>query len=345
MTRIGIYGLGNIGSALYSLLDEHDDIEVRGYDPKVESSDTIAEVNDSDVIWICVDTPTKSWGDKIDDQPCDYDYTNLKTVLENIDTGVPVIVGCTVSPGTCRQLEYSGDLFYMPFLISQGDILDGLINPDCWFIGVPDNTSSRVPEETVWKISKSKANVGTYEEAELAKVLYNSWIIQKINFANWAGELAHRLEHANSQTVMSWLKSSDKLITSSSYMTPGWGDGGPCHPRDNLMISWLGQKLGMTYDPAGNNHQQRIEQAKAVAERAVNTGLPIIILGKSYKAGVDSEIGSYSLVVAEFIEKLGGTVYFEDYTKPGNYCYILAHNNWYGHTPSTTSTIINLWKE
>jgi UDPglucose 6-dehydrogenase len=344
-TKIGIYGLGNIGTALKELLECHWDLKVSGYDPRVEASDTIEEVNDSDVIWICVDTPTAAWGDRIDDQPGDYDYTNLKAVLQNIDTGVPVIVGCTVSPGTCRKLEYSGDLFYMPFLISQGDIKSGLISPDCWFIGTDGETNPRIVELLLTRFSKSKTNVGTYEEAELAKVLYNSWIIQKINFANWAGDLAYRLENANSQRIMAWLKASDKLITSNSYMTPGWGDGGPCHPRDNLMMSWLSRQLGLSYDPAWNNHRQRIEQAKALAKRAVGFDLPIIILGRSYKAGVDSDVGSYSLLVAEFIKQLGGTVYFEDYTTPGDYCYILAHNNWYGHIPSTTSKFINLWKE
>lgn len=336
---VGIYGLGNIGSALKNLLLKHPGFEVRGYDPRYTSSDSIEYVNQSDLIWICVDTPTKSWGDSIHDQPSDYDYTNLKSALASIDTGVPVIVGCTVSPGTCSTLEYNGDLYYMPFLISQGDVTSGLVGPDCWFVG--SNSDTQIIRDLINRFSVSPVHTGTFEEAELAKVLYNSWIIQKINFANWAGELAYHLD-ADGHKVMDWLKSSSKLITSDKYMTPGWGDGGPCHPRDNLMMSWLGAKLGLEYDPAGNNHSQRIAQAHSLAHRANATGLPVIILGKSYKPGIESTTGSYSLLVAQFIQL---PVYYEDYREPGDYCYILAHNEWYGHVPSENSIIINPWKE
>jgi UDP-N-acetyl-D-mannosaminuronate dehydrogenase len=126
-------------------------------------------------------------------------------------------------------------------------------------------------------------------------------------------------------------------------MTPGWGDGGSCHPRDNLMMSWLSQKLDLTYDPAWNQHSIRFAQARLVAKRAITTGLPIIILGKSYKSDVDDITGSYSIIVAEYIKQLGGTVYFEDHLTDEDACYILAHNKWYGHTPTDNSKVIMPW--
>lgn len=338
--KVGIYGLGNIGTALKCLLEKNN-IIVKGYDTKYDA-DTVNDVNTCDIIWICVDTPTENWGDDINDEASDFDYSNLKQVLSCIDTNVPVIVGCTVSPGICRSLDYNGELYYVPFLISQGDIETGLISPDCWFVGCEQSADKVI--NLISKFSNSPVNVGTYEEAELAKALYNSWIIQKINFANWAGDLAYRLD-ANGQKIMEWLKNSSQLITSPKYMTPGWGDGGPCHPRDNLMMSNLNEKLNLLYDPAMNNHLQRLAQAKTLAQRILATGLPAIILGKSYKTGIDSTLGSYSLVVANYIQELGGTVYFEDHNEPGDYCYVLAHNQWYGHKPSSNSCTINLWIE
>lgn len=340
--KVGIIGLGNIGGALHQLLKSHD-IEVAGYDIKKES-DSLEKTLSSDLIWICVDTPTAGWGDNINDIPSDYNVDNLQNALSNIKNK-PVIVGCTVSPGTCRKLEYTGPLYYMPFLISQGNIHEGLKYPDCWFLG-SDGLDNTIVHDLVSVFSDSQIHDGTLEEAELAKVLYNSWIIQKINFANWAGDLSRAVGNANSNNIMNWLINSNKLITSGAYMKPGWGDGGPCHPRDNLMMSWLSQKHQIGYDPALNNHITRIKQAELIAKRAIETGLPVRILGKSYKKGIKDTTGSYSLIVAQLLKDNNVEITWED--SPNTHedlCYILAHNEMYNQTPSTSSVIINLWNE
>jgi UDPglucose 6-dehydrogenase len=328
MPTVGIVGVGKIGSILYQALTEKG-VKVKRYDVKKEY-DSLDSIKKCDIIWLCVDTPTVD-GEK------DFDYTNLQLALDNF-SNKSVIVGCTVAPGTCAKLQTQCNFVYMPFLISQGDVMTGLTDPDCWFIGGDYNSQV---SNLVSILSPSVQHWGTYEEAELAKAMYNAWIIQKINFANWVGDLG-TVYNADAHQVMDWLKGCDKLITGPAYMTPGWGDGGPCHPRDNLMMSWASRDL--PYDLAWNNHTVRIKQAEHLAQRAISTKLPVIILGKSYKPGIDDTTGSYGLLVAEQIEKLGGEVYFEDHLTPGDYCYILAHNTWYGHTPSQESKIITIWK-
>lgn len=325
--QVGIVGVGKIGSVLANTL-ESKGIDVVRYDVRNEY-DGIDRVRQADIVWICVDTPTVE-GEK------DFDYTNLQSALD-LFVRKTVIVGCTVAPGTCRQLETLSEVVYMPFLISQGDVHAGLTDPDCWFIGGAYNQQV---SNLVSILSPAPQHWGTYEEAELAKAMYNAWIIQKINFANWAGDLGVQYD-ADAHRVMDWLKGCDKLITSSAYMTPGWGDGGPCHPRDNLMMSHVSADL--PYDPAWNQHMVRQQQALHMAQRAVATGLPTIILGRAYKPDVDDDTGSYSVLVAEKIEQLGGEVYFEDHLTPGDYCYILAHGRWYGHEPSKKSVQITVW--
>ena len=342
LPTVGIVGLGKIGNVLKNLLINKHGIQTKGYDIR-KDSDSADSVAQSDIIWICVDTPTSGWGDNINEQPEDYSTVNLENALDQFaQPGKIIVIGCTISPGTTRRLneKYKCTLIYMPFLISQGNVLNGIQESDCWFVG---GDCPYQLEILIRKISNSPINFGTWEEAELGKALYNSWIIQKINFANWASDLASGIGNCNAGKVMNWLKSSNKLITSPAYMTPGWGDGGPCHPRDNLMMSWLNTQLSIAYDPAWNNHMVRIMQAKYMAQRAISTELPVIILGKSYKPGVNDTTGSYSMLVASIIRDMGGEVYFEDYTEPGDYCYILAHNEWYGHTPSEKSEIINVW--
>lgn len=341
--QVGVIGVGKIGSELVRVLNSAG-VTTSVYDVQ-GATDTVERVAQSDVLWICVDTPTNSWGDNMDDSAQNYDYTNLSKALEQFACEhKPTIVGCTVAPGTLRYLNTTtpNDLIYMPFLISQGNVAQGLVDPDCWFVGTESGAAHIAVHDLVAKFSNSKQHWGSWTQAELAKALYNSWIIQKINFANWAGDLGEALD-ANTHEVMDWLKQCSQLITGPAYMTPGWGDGGPCHPRDNLMMSYVNMQLGIAYDPAWNNHTVRMMQAEHMAQRAISTELPVIILGKSYKPGTDDTTGSYSVLVANIIRDLGGTVYYEDHTEPGDYCYILAHNDWYGHTPSEGSKTITVW--
>ena len=116
-------------------------------------------------------------------------------------------------------------------------------------------------------------------------------------------------------------------------MTAGMGDGGACHPRDNIALRYMSENLGLGYDLFDAIMEAREIQAKNIAERLVSTGLPVVIVGKAYKPHVEYEAGSYSILVGHYVEALGVDVYYDDeYTgdKPpedlGAAAYLIAHN-------------------
>ena len=39
------------------------------------------------------------------------------------------------------------------------------------------------------------------------------------------------------------------------YYGGGMGDGGGCHPRDNIAMSWLAKNLDLSYDDIYNMHK------------------------------------------------------------------------------------------
>jgi UDPglucose 6-dehydrogenase len=112
------------------------------------------------------------------------------------------------------------------------------------------------------------------------------------------------------------LKASDQRIVSTRYMTPGMGDGGPCHPRDNIALRFLAERLGLGYDLFQSIIESRERQAAnlaaAVVQAAEKRKLPIVINGKSYKPGVPFIDGSYSLLIAHYIEAAGHKVIWVD---------------------------------
>ena len=39
-----------------------------------------------------------------------------------------------------------------------------------------------------------------------------------------------------------------KRLLSPAYLRGGMGDGGGCHPRDNIALSWLAREVDLSYD-------------------------------------------------------------------------------------------------
>jgi UDPglucose 6-dehydrogenase len=94
------------------------------------------------------------------------------------------------------------------------------------------------------------------------------------------------------------------------------GDAGACHPRDNIALRWLAQKLDLGYDLFHAIMHSRDQQASRMAKKLValhhETGLPVVIHGRAYKPYVPYTIGSYSELVGHFVEKAGVAVQYAD---------------------------------
>ena len=132
------------------------------------------------------------------------------------------------------------------------------------------------------------------------------------------------------------LQNATLRITGPKYMTPGMGDGGPCHPRDNIALRWLAQELDLGYDLFSAIMGAREAQAKNLAQFLVDTakdhGQMIYIHGKTFKPHVPYCDGSYSLLVGHYVREISGRdpIYIDPYTDPVEHgvhgVILLAHN-------------------
>ena len=96
-------------------------------------------------------------------------------------------------------------------------------------------------------------------------------------------------------------------IMGPQYMTAGMGDGGACHPRDNIALRFLSKNLDMGYDLFSAIMDAREIQAKKsgrlFAQSLKKKKMQIYIHGKAYKPGVEYLEGSYSILVNEFLKE------------------------------------------
>jgi UDPglucose 6-dehydrogenase len=91
-------------------------------------------------------------------------------------------------------------------------------------------------------------------------------------------------------------------------MKAGMGDGGSCHPRDNIALRWLAKELDLGYDLFESIMTAREKQAENMALAILSHGKNIYFTSDSYKPGVNLPDGSYSILVQHYIMKHGGQI-------------------------------------
>lgn len=330
--KIAFIGCGKLGQPA------SDYFEARGYEvSRADIGDSIQEtVQGCEYVFIAVPTPhdPKYDGKYVcsDLPPKDFDYSIVKEVVQEANKHMTsdqcLVLISTVLPGTITEqiapLVTNTNFLYNPYLIAMGTVKEDMFDPEMIMIG-GDKTWGDKLEQIYRKMSMTERYIhGTYEEIESLKIFYNTFITTKITLCNMIQDVSHKLGNMNVDVVTKALAESTMRIMSPKYMKAGMGDGGSCHPRDNIALKYLAEKLELGYDLFGGLIKAREEQARNMAqylhELSEYYKLPIVIVGKSFKPGLEYEDGSPSILVGQFIEN----VKYDDFTDPA--IFLLAHS-------------------
>jgi UDPglucose 6-dehydrogenase len=367
--KVGFIGVGKLGKDAAEVMYEagHD---VLGYDTRIvegckhEMTWLIEDVcTHGEIIFIAVPTPH----DPLYDgkyptshlEPKDFDYTIVKDVLTEVNKHTNknqlVVLISTVLPGTIRKefipLCTNFRFIYNPYLIAMGTVKEDMINPEMLIIGTEDG--SRTGDANIltefygtFINPKTRCEIGTWDEAEAIKIFYNTFISTKIALVNMIQDVAEIRGNINVDVVTGALERSTKRIISPVYMKAGMGDGGGCHPRDNIALRTLSSELG--YDIFDSIMKAREKQAENLAKKLENLskeyGLPVIILGKSYKPDVEYTEGSTSILTSHYLEKNGVDIKFD--SEPEIAIYLLAHRGkFYDYQFPKGSVVLDVWRE
>ena len=90
-------------------------------------------------------------------------------------------------------------------------------------------------------------NIGTWEEVEATKIFYNTSISARLSLVNMIQDVAQKVGNMDVDVVTESLGKAGYRITSDAYMKAGMGDG-DCHPRDNIALRHLAERLDLGYD-------------------------------------------------------------------------------------------------
>jgi UDPglucose 6-dehydrogenase len=205
------------------------------------------------------------------------------------------------------------NFIYNPYLIAMGSVKQDFLDPEMIMIGNEHGGMDR-PTALLQHFYRellgfnARTETGTWEEVEAIKIFYNTFISNKLTLVNMIQDVAQRLGHMNTDVVTRALAHSTKRIMSPRYMKAGMGDGGACHPRDNIALRFLAQKLGLGYDLFEAIMSAREHQAENMAQEILQYGKNIFFSSNAYKPGTELVDGSYSLLVQHYIKKHGGLI-------------------------------------
>ena len=348
--KVGFIGVGKLGKDAAEVMAEKHD--VIGYDitevqpENFEMVNTIEEVcKDRELIFIAVPTPhhpdydgrypTAHLPNK------DFNYGIVNDVLDEVNKYVNkdqlVVLISTVLPGTIRR-EFidrinNARFIYNPYLIAMGTVKWDMVNPEMVIIGTEDGSMTGDAKlllefyET-FITDGTRYEVGTWDEAEGIKIFYNTFISTKVSLVNMIQDVAEKSGNINVDVITGALERSTYRILGKAYMKAGMGDGGGCHPRDNIALRYMAEELNLGYDLFDAIMNAREKQAKNMADTLValaeGAKLPIVILGKAYKPDVDYEDGSSSILVGHYCSEAG---IVPEYDQPAPYkaVYLLGH--------------------
>ena len=312
---------------------------------KLELNNIDQLVKNSEIIFVPIQTPHDPQYEgvtRIPEKRIDFDYSYLKSGIKDLSSAIErngedkvVIIISTVLPGTIRSqikplLGKHTKLCYNPFFIAMGSTIRDFLHPEFILFGVDDEQAAIKAQNFYKTICDSPFYKTTIENAELIKVSYNTMISTKISFVNTIMEACHHLPNTNIDEVTNGLKLATRRLISGAYMAGGMGDGGGCHPRDNIALSHLSQKLNLSYDWFDSIMMQREKQSEWLANLVIDNSenRQINILGKTFKPETNLILGSPSLLLENILIEKQKKVFSWDPYVDDKYENICDKFNW-----------------
>ena len=289
------------------------------------STDLKDSVKKSDIIFICVGTPTKKGGNSAD---LGQIYSVAKEIGSSINKFKIVITKSTVPVTTGDEIEKiilkknnkkKFSIVSNPEFLREGEAIRDFIYPDRIVIGSNDKKSNRILKSLYQPlISKGAKYINTSRRAaELIKYASNAFLATKITFINEIANLCEKTD-INVEDISIGM-GLDKRI-GGRFLRAGPAYGGSCFPKDTKAIINTGDKfktnLTVIKSVVKSNENRSNLLLKRVYE-ILNKKIrnkKITFLGVTFKANTDDMRDSSSLKMIPSLSKKGAIIRYFDPT-------------------------------
>ena len=288
----------------------------------VFTSDLKLAVNSSDIVFICVGTPSKKKSLKVD---LSYVYSAAKKIA-SVSKGKKIIVTkSTVPVGTGDEIEKiikkvnkkSFSIVSNPEFLREGEAIRDFRYPDRIVVGANDKTAYKKMKSIYTPLINKGANFFTTSRkgAELIKYASNAFLATKITFIN---EIANLCETTgiNVEDISLGI-GSDKRI-GSRFLRAGPAYGGSCFPKDTKGLVSAGDKYKINLSVVKaviKSNQNRVKLLTDRINKIMGSKIKnknIAFLGVTFKPNTDDMRDSTSLSMIPYLCKKGAKISYYD---------------------------------
>lgn len=272
------------------------------------TQDTAQAVQESDLVFICVDTPPGEGGS-----------ANISNVLavagsigDNLNGYTVVAQKSTAPPGTCGQIgdiifDRAGqgadfDVVSNPEFLREGAAVHDFRNPERVVVGVSRERPKGMMEEVYHGVVRDKRPLifTDVRSAELSKYACNTMLAARISFMNELAGLCEKIG-ADISEVRRAMAYDSRI--GGRFLSAGVGYGGSCFPKDVIALRQMCIENGLEGSFPRAIHDVNERQMRSLVpkleERLVGglSGKRIGVLGLSFKPRTSDMRAAPSIVV------------------------------------------------
>ena len=290
-------------------------------------------IEDADMVFISVNTPTKSKGLGAG-QASDLKwieesartvakYAKNHTIVVEKST-IPVRTGDVIKAilSTSIDNEKKSNPTYSilsnPEFLSEGSAINDLKNPDRVLIGGEENQSVNLLADIYsnW-IAEDKIIRTNLWSSELSKLTANAFLAQRISSINSISGLCE-LTGADINEVAKAVGTDSRI--GPKFLKPGPGFGGSCFKKDLLNLVYLSEYFGLKEvseywrGVLSLNEWQKKRIVKIIVDKLFGTlsGKKIVILGFSFKENTNDTRESSAIDIVKNLIQEGAEVIIHD---------------------------------
>jgi UDPglucose 6-dehydrogenase len=234
--KIAIIGYGTVGKAIDGFFQGRADVRIS--DP---ANGYIADVQDSNLAFICVPTPTV-------DGRCD---TSIVEEVASWLVAENIVIKSTVEPGTTDRLarKFGKQIVFSPEYVSESFYYNPImrdIATQSYIVLGGCERACRTVQDILCQFTGPlvKFHICTALEAELIKYFENAFFAVKVGFANEMREICERAGADYHAVRDGWLLDPRINPMHTLAFKESKGYNGKCLPKDReALVSWCERAL------------------------------------------------------------------------------------------------------
>ena len=289
------------------------------------STDISLSIKNSNIIFICVGTPTNKINKKAD---LKYVFNATNKIKNNLNKYKLIVTKSTVPVMTGDKIEKilnikknknKFDVISNPEFLREGEAIRDFLYPDRVVIGTSNTKANNIMRNLYLPIIKKKSRFfqTSRRAAELIKYASNGFLATKISYINEISNLCEKSD-IDVKEISVGIGLDERI--GGRFLRAGPGYGGSCFPKDTRALLNTAEKFktGLSIINTvvrSNDNRHKILTSKI--SNIMNNKLKnkkITFLGVTFKAGTDDMRESPSLKIIPTLIKKGCLIKYYDPT-------------------------------